>query len=207
MASQKIEQGPTGRRVARNIRHFRTARNLSTYALSQRLEKIGHRLLPSGITRIERGERLVDPDDLAALALALDVTPNALLLPLQADEAKIGVTPLVEATGTKAWTWATGEKAGRDLWRQDKVGLDLDREERFVRENRPHAPLPRFTIDDVQAHREQLLPLYEALLGALSAGIPPVEILGYVDLATTMEEAVRTFGDAVTKRGAREESA
>jgi hypothetical protein len=41
----------------------------------------GRPILPSGLSKIEQGQRAVDVDDLVALAIALQVNPNALLLP------------------------------------------------------------------------------------------------------------------------------
>lgn len=49
--------------------------------LSRKLAEMGREIPPLGLRRIETGERRVDVDDLVALALALDLSPLALLLP------------------------------------------------------------------------------------------------------------------------------
>lgn len=75
-----IQVGDLGRNVAINIRRLREARQLSTRQLSKRLESAGRRIPASGLTRIEQGERRVDIDDLATLALVLDIDPGHLLV-------------------------------------------------------------------------------------------------------------------------------
>lgn len=86
----------TGRTVQANVRRLREAENLSYAELSRRLEAIGRRISELGLRRIEGGDRRVDADDLMALAVALDVSPIALLMPEttgeQWDETPIGAT-------------------------------------------------------------------------------------------------------------------
>ena len=79
MAGKPNEMGAVGRRVAENVRRLRLYRGLTTAALSQRLTDLGWPILATGITKIEKAARHVDVDDLAALASALDVGPDALL--------------------------------------------------------------------------------------------------------------------------------
>jgi transcriptional regulator with XRE-family HTH domain len=79
MGTRKVEQGPVGKAVARNIRRLRDSQGLSLHELSGRLRRIGRPILPSGISKIEAGSRRVDVDDLAALAHALGTDPNTLL--------------------------------------------------------------------------------------------------------------------------------
>lgn len=52
---------------------------MSLRDLSAQLDELGHRLLPSALSKIETGERRIDVDDLAALALALGSTPHILM--------------------------------------------------------------------------------------------------------------------------------
>jgi hypothetical protein len=55
--------------------------------LSDRLAEVGRPIVPSGLSKIELGNRRVDVDDLTALAAALDTIPNDLLYePEQAPE-------------------------------------------------------------------------------------------------------------------------
>lgn len=183
---QKITRGPTGERVAQNLRNLRDARQISRQKLSERMESLERKIVPSGIEKIERQTRRVDVDDLVALALALDTTPNALLMPHAADETEAYLTPNVHGSAAKLWRWATGERALPDIWgSDDRRVFDLDREERFRRENRPHEPLSQFTLADMERHRDVLQPLERAVHTALEAGIPLDAILAHVELVQT----------------------
>jgi transcriptional regulator with XRE-family HTH domain len=106
-----IEVGPTGRAVAANISRLRERRGMTTRQLSGVLERAGRNIPASGITRMEKGERVVTADELAALAVAFGVSPSALLLPLTEK-----ASDLVEVTGggavaaSDAWAWANGDR-------------------------------------------------------------------------------------------------
>ncbi len=65
--------GATGRAVMANVQRIRNLRGLTYKQLSDRLEDIGHPLAVLGLSRLERGERRVDVDDLTALAKALGI--------------------------------------------------------------------------------------------------------------------------------------
>jgi transcriptional regulator with XRE-family HTH domain len=85
--------------------------------LSARLEEIGRPIPPLGLSRIEKGERRVDADDLVALALVLNVSPAALLMPEESDSrTTCYLTDEVPAKATDAWKWATGEATLPELW-------------------------------------------------------------------------------------------
>ena len=114
MAGNQKEPEPSSERVAANLSQIRHERRLSYAELSRRLTAIGHPILDTGLMKIEKGHRRVDVDDLVALALALDVTPNRLLLP-DTDFANPGETITLTAGGPKvrvsdAWSWAYGER-------------------------------------------------------------------------------------------------
>jgi transcriptional regulator with XRE-family HTH domain len=79
MGTRKVEQGLVGHQVAAQIRWERERKQLSLQQLSDRLTKAGRPILPSGISKIEQGDRRVDVDDLVALADALGTAPGALL--------------------------------------------------------------------------------------------------------------------------------
>jgi helix-turn-helix protein len=79
MATKKIELGTAGRTVAAQIRQLREWKRLGLQDLSDRLEAIGRPILPSGLSKVELGNRRVDVDDLVALAAALDTVPGRLL--------------------------------------------------------------------------------------------------------------------------------
>lgn len=70
---------------------------------------MGRPIPATGITRIEKGQRRVDAGDLCALAIALDVSPLALLLPWEENpEAHVEVTDLGTVTARMAWQWGLG---------------------------------------------------------------------------------------------------
>lgn len=141
MAGRAKEPGPTSVRVAENLRRIRQERGLSFAELSRRLSGIGHPIPDTSLLKTEKGDRRVDVDDLMALALALEVTPNRLLLPPGEAERvseRNQVTSAVAATWPRAWAWASGEvpfghqPASATETMDNKFG-----EVRFGRENRP----------------------------------------------------------------------
>lgn len=96
--------GPISRYTAANLLRLRTARGLSTTRLASALKGIGHSIPPTGITRIEKGERRVDVDDLVALAVVLGVSPTALLLPpTVVGDVEVAGGKTTPALG--AWLW------------------------------------------------------------------------------------------------------
>jgi transcriptional regulator with XRE-family HTH domain len=123
----EIKQGPTGQRVAANLRRLRD--RIPVRELATRLKEIGRAIAPSGITKIEQGTRRVDVDDLVALSIALGVSPNRLLLPETAfDTSEVDLTEHVTTDQLDAWTWATGRNPlHRDI-RQYNHLLDPDGE-------------------------------------------------------------------------------
>jgi transcriptional regulator with XRE-family HTH domain len=80
MGTRKVEQGEVGHVVAAQVRLLREEKRLSLQALSRRLKALGRPILPSGLSKIEQGDRRVDVDDLVALAAALETVPSMLLM-------------------------------------------------------------------------------------------------------------------------------
>jgi transcriptional regulator with XRE-family HTH domain len=111
MATAHMRQGPTTKRVRENIRSIRRERGLQLDELSHRLTALGWPISVTGLSKIETGKRRVDADDLVAIAAALCQSPNRLLLPADASEDEIAVTPRWRTRAFDAWKWATGEKA------------------------------------------------------------------------------------------------
>jgi hypothetical protein len=106
---KKIELGPTGVTVAHNIRRLREVRRLGHTELSRELAGVGRDIAPLGLRRIETGERRVDVDDLLALAVALEVPPNVLLMPDVADgEATVAATGIGKQRAWGLWNWLVG---------------------------------------------------------------------------------------------------
>jgi transcriptional regulator with XRE-family HTH domain len=106
-----IAFGPAGRTAAENTRRLRNGRGLSIYQLSELLSRAGRPIAASQISKIERAERRVDVDDLMALAVALGVSPSALLLPADAQQGDVvEVAAGVKALASEAWDWADGRE-------------------------------------------------------------------------------------------------
>lgn len=71
------------RQVAQNVVRIRKARGLNQRELAALLEKYGRPMLATVISKIERGDRRIDVDDLVAFAESLGVTPESLLRPFE----------------------------------------------------------------------------------------------------------------------------
>ncbi|MEO3842755.1 helix-turn-helix transcriptional regulator [Streptomyces sp. B22F1] len=108
MATRPVEIGPTGRQTATNIERIRTLLGLSQRQLAERLTNLGRPIPSTALSKIERGDRRCDVDDLVALAAALGVSPATLLLPPVADDTTTTVTGAGEVTTGHAWDWADG---------------------------------------------------------------------------------------------------
>lgn len=107
--SPRVPLGPVGRCVIENLKQLRDKRRLSYQELSDRLKDLGRPIPPLGLSRIEKGARRVDADDLVALAVALEVNPAALLLPRNTppfDEIRLAES--VSVTAKAAWEWSAG---------------------------------------------------------------------------------------------------
>lgn len=108
MAGQKIELGPTGRTVAENVKRVRDGRSLNYADLSRKLVQLGRAISPLAVRRIEDGSRRVDVDDLMALAVALGVPPNSLLLPHADPSPETSGTGVGAVEFREVWAWANG---------------------------------------------------------------------------------------------------
>jgi transcriptional regulator with XRE-family HTH domain len=114
MAGKKMDLGPTGGTVAGNLTRLREGAGLTYTEVSRLLTEVGRDVSPLGVRRIEDGTRRVDVDDLMALSVALNVNPNALLLPHYSGDVEIGheLTAVPDTvTGEGAWAWADGWQA------------------------------------------------------------------------------------------------
>jgi transcriptional regulator with XRE-family HTH domain len=116
MGTRPVEQGETGRHVAAEIRRLRTKYRWTLREVSAALEDAGRPLLPSGISKIEDGERRVDVDDLVAFAQVFGVSPHELL----------GWTPPASAPA-EADTQQAVEAAVRRFLERPEIGQVLAR--------------------------------------------------------------------------------
>ena len=97
--------GATGRQVGENLKRLRLARGLSTRELAEELRQHGRPIPATGITRIEKGARSVDVDDLFTLAVVLDVSPLTLLLPPTSGDVVAEATSTGSLPTWKLWNW------------------------------------------------------------------------------------------------------
>ena len=160
--------GPTGIRVARNVLRSRENAELSLRGLSELLRECGRPILASGILKIEHQKRRVDVDDLMALAIALDVTPIALLLGQVDGGAEVELTPTLTKPTDDAWRWAT-------KGRTESVSGDV-------------------RISTLERHREALRPVYAAATEAVEAGVPPHVVLAAARAFTIGYSMTEWFG-------------
>jgi transcriptional regulator with XRE-family HTH domain len=103
------ELGPTGSRLAENVKMLRERLPLTTEQLAERVTGLGRPVRANTITKIEKGQRRVDIDDAMALAIALEVNLTTLVLPYTTK----GTAHLTETTtvdAAEAWDWADGRR-------------------------------------------------------------------------------------------------
>lgn len=165
--------------------------------------------------KIEKGERRVDVDDLVALALALGVTPNRLIMPdtdLSGVTTTYLLTPAVAGSPVALWQWAQGEKhpgipiEGAHFWLGGGEHPDLA----FALDNRPY--LTARTVRDEIADSSARLPegslrtLVAAVLEALAEGADPTWVRRVVELAITLPETMlqNELSDLITARSAED---
>lgn len=111
MATRDVEAGETGKRTAVNLAEVRDSRHMSQAELAGRMIEIGRPMSASVVSKTEKQDRRIDVDDLVAFAVALDTTPNRLLLTGGVDERRdVELTSEVRLSEMAAWRWANGEE-------------------------------------------------------------------------------------------------
>ena len=199
MATKRIEIGPAGRRVARNLAEVRISRRLSQPDLARLMERIGRPMAAPVVSKTEQLDRRVDVDDLIALAVALDVTPNRLLLTAGAGEDElIELTPKVRIRPLTAWLWARGKKPfdhGSPPGRPYLMS-DGEREADFSWENRPdERPRARFGQSVLSGHPDVMRDLLDVVLRARERGVPADELVASIE-AMHWREGIPPVADA-----------
>ena len=94
METERVRGNPAGltnTHVANNIRAARQAIGMDLRTLSDGIAAAGRKLSPSGISKLEAGDRRVDVDDLTVIAYLLRTTPAALLTPPEGQTTLTGV--------------------------------------------------------------------------------------------------------------------
>ncbi|GAA4518354.1 hypothetical protein GCM10023191_092320 [Actinoallomurus oryzae] len=186
MASRRVEIGPVGQRVAKNVTEVRDMRRMDQKDVAKKAEEYGRPLATSAVSKIEQRDRRVDVDDLVTLALALDVAPNRLLLPGDAGtDHRVELTPNVSApTADAAWRWACGEY---QLFPLDRP-TPLADVARFMRVSRPHDRRDADLVDTVERHRDVLAPIAKAVRAAEAEGVRLKTIIDYLRFTDALNE-------------------
>jgi transcriptional regulator with XRE-family HTH domain len=115
---------------------------MSQRGLARVLDELGHPMSKDMLWKVEQGKRQLTADDLVALALALGVTPNRLLLPHGKVETVIELTPAVRLPLTQAWAWATGERP------LELPGVPAEHPVEFRWQNRPQDVISAYSALD-----------------------------------------------------------
>jgi transcriptional regulator with XRE-family HTH domain len=218
--------GSVGQRVAKEVVRLRG--RTSVRELSSRLSKLGRPILPSGITKIEQGQRRVDADDLVALALALKVTPTRLLLgPPPTDGTAedpahnevleeevfttkdgrripswwIRLAPNMAFEPWDAWTWAMGDVPAGEVWRivdGETVVYPEGETERFQAENQP--PPLRSLLGMAENVQVAMGRLRDSAADALDQGLTEDQVAQIVQSAVTEWRREKAVGKANAER-------
>ncbi len=113
MGTNAVQRDATAKTVSANVKRLRKEQNLGLRGLSNKLGEVGRPLGHSAVDQIEKGTRRVDVDDLMALAVALGVSPVALLMPaVHSAEPQDDVESTAVAVPIPAkllWGWLTAE--------------------------------------------------------------------------------------------------
>lgn len=88
------------------MRRLREQRGLKQSELGQALTDLGRPMSIDVVSKLEKGSRPMDVDDLVAFAVALDATPNDLLLPPEDSDEQVELTPVTRVSNRDAWHWA-----------------------------------------------------------------------------------------------------
>lgn len=99
--------------LARRVKEVRGRR--SQEWLAQTVTALGHPMHQTAIAKIEAGDRKVTVDEMLLLAVALEIPPSLLLVPVESDD-DMAVTPTMNVYPWRVWEWLRGEEPlpGRD---------------------------------------------------------------------------------------------
>lgn len=143
------------------------------------------------LSKIELGNRGVDVDELVALALALETTPNRLILTPDASADPVDLTPELATSREHAWRWATGEDEvllgdeGEPILRPKRRFPDIAR----LAESRPHRPIDTPAMEEVLRHAKGLVAVRRALLMLEQAGMTRTQAFEALKFLDVIESA------------------
>lgn len=133
--------------AASRMKAIRKALGLTQQGLSDKLAAVGEPMARGTIAKIESGLREFSLDELMAVAVALGVSPRALLLPLDGLQERVRVAPSVEVDG---WELA-GYLDGRGLL-LEQLKRSEDETLAAMRAFDAHLELPKQIDEAVREH-------------------------------------------------------
>ncbi|WP_448235849.1 helix-turn-helix domain-containing protein [Microbacterium paulum] len=126
METDRVRGNPAGithSHVSANLRAARQAIGMDVRTAARLMTEAGRKLSPSGISKIENGDRRVDVDDLTALAYLLRTTPAALLTPPDEAATLTGVPESCLPEELQAWIAGAVKLTTDDLvryWKEQR---------------------------------------------------------------------------------------
>lgn len=192
---RRVTLWPTGECVRHNVQQHRKSQGLTHADLVERLKANGYTMPRSGLSEIENGGRRVTVDDLMALAVALGVTPNALLLPLEDTGRSVRATAVGEVSLADLWHWADGNRPLNDLQHQTQAKLSPAASRDF---SRPVRPRLNANADDTDSEKSAL---EEALRDLQKAAKAIERFTGTVDFHPARDDVSMIYGDEDTDSG------
>lgn len=109
---------------------YRRAIGLTGNGLAERLTALGYEMSRSTIANLETGRRPVTVAELLGLAIALDVPPLVLVLPIESNEP-MDLLPVFEVDPKRAALWWRGDQAlfeprfGTSFWDESAELVEL----------------------------------------------------------------------------------
>lgn len=165
MATGDIDLGPSGRRFATRVRETREGKRLNLSEVADRLTDIGRPIMTSGISKLERGVRRVDVDDLLALAIVLETPPNMLMLPPPTSpDEMVELAPGKVVPLAFAWRWAN---------------MFVPMSDRAVLQG-------ALTADDAVKYADKMRPIGDAIRTALGDGVPADKVYAWIESFLTL---------------------
>lgn len=163
--------------IGAQVRHVRDkVRGWHLSDLSEKLGELGMNLGKNALSKLETGQRNMTAEELVYIAVALDVTPNRLLLGGSTEDMgqMIRIANTWEITLAEAWAWASGEELpNTSTPGVDKSWDDHLKGDKFRVENRPHRPPTTLAMDQYR----DLVEL--GAFNAVTEAVRRVESMGY----------------------------
>lgn len=137
---------PAGRRVGQMVRQLRHRHGIDLRELSARLAEVGHPIGLGQLSKLELGQRRIDVDDLLALAVVFNTSPNSLLFPgypgPSGEDVPVTLTPHISQPWAEVWHWAIGSgwlrRPPGPTLPDDQPGEGADAQIAWYEMNRPH---------------------------------------------------------------------